>query len=169
MGVAPILAGRLRLRPIFRSEARLFVAKHHSHNRPPSTSIFQIGAEVEGELVGVVIGALPLARALMDGYTVEITRVATNGYPNACSKLYAAAVRASRALGYRRCLTYTLADESATALRATGWTADADLRSHDVHGWQNRAGARQRTVNLFGEVNVPTHAKRRWWIDLGEG
>lgn len=154
----------LRLKPIFRSDARLFVAKYHSHNRPPCTSIFQIGAEVGGELVGVVIGALPLARTLMDGYTLEITRVATTRYPNACSKLYAAAVRAARALGYRRCLTYTLASEQGTALRATGWSAEEELREHNVHGWENRGGARQRTVNLFGEINVPTEAKRRWWI-----
>ena len=157
---------RLRLKPIFRSDARRFVAQHHSHNRPPSTSIFQVGAAVGDELVGVVIGALPLARNLMDGYTLEITRVATNGYPNACSMLYAAAVRAARALGYRRCLTYTLESERATALRATGWTADEVLRDHNPHGWETRAGARNRTVNLFGEVNVPTEAKRRWWIQL---
>jgi hypothetical protein len=158
--------GRLQLKPIFRSDARLFVAKHHSHNHPPSTSIFQIGAEVDGELVGVVIGALPLARKLMDGYTLEITRVATNGYPNACSLLYGAATRAARALGYKRLLTYTLESERATALRATGWTADEALREHDVHGWENRSGVRQRTTNLFGEVNVPTEAKRRWWMVL---
>lgn len=164
---------KLRLKPIFRSDARLFVAKHHSHNRPPSSSVFQIGAEVDGELVGVVIGAIPNARMLMDGYTCEITRVATNGYPNACSMLYGAAVRAARALGYRRCLTYTLVSEKATALRATGWTADEELRDHDPHGWERqnsvskgRGGKRHSTVNLFGEVNVPTEAKRRWWRDL---
>ena len=161
--VAP--AARLALRPITRAEARLFVARHHSHNCAPSSSIFQIGAAIGDDLVGVVIGGVPLARALMDGYTVEITRVATNGYPNACSKLYAAAVRAARALGYRRCLTYTLESEPGTALRATGWVADLELRKHDPRGWDAHPRQRGATRDLFG-MNVPTEAKRRWWVML---
>jgi len=34
-------------------------------------------------------------------------RVATDGTPNACSLLYAAAWQAAKALGYRRLVTYT--------------------------------------------------------------
>jgi hypothetical protein len=37
--------------------------------------------------------------------------------------LYGAAWRATKALGYRRLITYTLATEPGTSLRASGWTA----------------------------------------------
>lgn len=58
---------------------------------------------------------------LQDGWTVEVTRVATDGAKNACSMLYAAAWRACRALGYRRLVTYILAEEPGTSLHAAGW------------------------------------------------
>ena len=56
-----------------------------------------------------------------DGATIEVTRVATDGCPNACSALYGAAWRAAKALGYERLGTYTLASEPGTSLRAAGW------------------------------------------------
>ena len=52
---------------------------------------------------------------------LEVTRVATDGTPNACSLLYAAAWQATKALGYRRLLTYTQRGESGASLRAAGW------------------------------------------------
>ena len=52
---------------------------------------------------------------------VEVTRVATDGTPNTCSLLYAAAWQAAKALGYRRLVTYTQAGESGASLRAAGW------------------------------------------------
>jgi len=51
---------------------------------------------------------------------VEVTRVATDGTPNACSLLYAAAWQAAKALGYRTLLTYTQKGESGASLRAAG-------------------------------------------------
>lgn len=52
---------------------------------------------------------------------LEVTRCCTDGTRNACSFLYAAAWRATRALGYRRLITYTLRDESGVSLTASGW------------------------------------------------
>src|SRR5256885_16380595 len=49
----------------------------------------------------------PVARHLDDGLTLEVTRVATDSTPSACSILYAAAWQAAKALGYRRLITYT--------------------------------------------------------------
>ena len=40
---------------------------------------------------------------------------------NACSKLYAAAWKAARALGYRRCITYILDTERGASVTAAGW------------------------------------------------
>ncbi|HCF7344419.1 TPA: hypothetical protein NIJ77_004116 [Pseudomonas aeruginosa] len=53
--------------------------------------------------------------------TLEVTRCCTDGARNGCSKLYGAAWRATRALGYRRLLTYILASEAGASLRASGW------------------------------------------------
>jgi hypothetical protein len=72
-------------------------------------------------VVGVVTVGRPVARMLDNGYTLEVTRCCTDGTPHACSKLYAAAWRATRALGYRRLITYTLAEEPGTSLTAAGW------------------------------------------------
>ena len=47
--------------------------------------------------------------------------MATDGSPNACSALYAAAWQVAKALGYRRLVTYTQAGESGASLRAAGW------------------------------------------------
>ena len=74
-----------------------------------------------GEVCGVAIIGLPPARMSRDGFTAEVTRLATDGTKNACSFLYAAAWRAARAVGYRRLLTYTLESEPGTSLRATGF------------------------------------------------
>ena len=73
------------------------------------------------EMVAVVIVGKPVARMLADGWTAEVTRLCSTGARNACSLLYAAAWRASRAIGYRRLVTYTLPEEGGASLRAAGW------------------------------------------------
>jgi hypothetical protein len=57
---------------------------------------------------------------LEDGYTAEVRRVRTDGTYNACSMLMRAAWRATKALGYRRIINYTLPEEAAASLRAAG-------------------------------------------------
>ena len=111
----------IELMPIFQKEARAFVDKHHRHHKAPVGSIFQIAACVNNQVVGVVIVGRPVARKLQDGLTVEVTRLCTDGTPNVCSKLYAAAWRAAKALGYKRLITYILDTEKGTSLKAAGW------------------------------------------------
>jgi len=112
---------RIILVPIKQRDAKNFVAQHHRHHKPPLGSIFQIACAVNDEIVGVVIVGRPVARWLDNGWTVEVTRCCTNGYKNACSMLYAAAWRAAKALGYKRLITYILATEKGTSLKAAGW------------------------------------------------
>ena len=52
---------------------------------------------------------------------MEVTRLATDGTRNACSLLYGAAWRVSKEMGFRRLITYILADEPGTSLKASGW------------------------------------------------
>jgi hypothetical protein len=76
---------------------------------------------VDGELVGVGIASDPKAWRSRDGFTIEITRVATDGHPNACSRLYGALCRAAAAIGFRKAITFTRLDEPGTSLKAAGF------------------------------------------------
>ena len=70
----------------------------------------------------------PVSRALDDGLSLEVSRVATDGVRNGCSILYGACRRAAFAMGYRRLVTYILCTESGTSLRAAGWTYAGETR-----------------------------------------
>lgn len=114
--------GRLMVVPVSLREAAAYVLAHHRHHLPPRGHKFSLAvADEMGEVRGVAIVGRPVARHLNDGWTLEVTRVATDGCPNACSALYAACRRAAFALGYRRVVTYTLESEPGTSLRAAGW------------------------------------------------
>lgn len=118
----------MNLRPITFRQACAFVNAHHRHHKPPQGHKFSIGVEVDGELRGVIIVGRPVNRALDDGYTAEVTRCCTDGTQNACSKLYAAARRAAKAMGYERVITYTLKSETGVSLKAAGWRWKYDTR-----------------------------------------
>ena len=120
---------RFAVRPLSLRAANAFVLTHHRHHRPVQGGKFSLavtldegdGAAPEDCIVGVAIVGRPVARHLDDGWTLEVTRLCTDGTPNACSKLYAAACRAARSLGYTRLITYTLPAEGGASLRASGW------------------------------------------------
>lgn len=82
---------------------------------------FCVAANCEGKIVGVAIVGRPVARMASDGWTLEVVRVATDGTANACSALYGACRRAAFALGYKRLITYTLAEEGGASLRGAGF------------------------------------------------
>ena len=111
----------LELQPIVFEDACAFIADHHRHHLPPVGWKFGIGLNDGQQLVGVVTVGRPVARHLDDGWTLEVTRCCTDGTKDACSKLYSAAWRAAKALGFKRLITYTLAEESGASLRGAGW------------------------------------------------
>jgi hypothetical protein len=141
----------LELVPITQREAFAFVSEQHRHHRPPRGSVLQVAVSREGEVVGVCIVGRPVSRMLQDGYTAEVTRVATDGTRNACSKLYGAAWRAVRALGYRRLITYTLPEEGGASLRGAGFKL---LGEAGGGSWSRKDRPR---VDLH-----PTQQKLRW-------
>lgn len=110
----------LRVVPVTLREARAYVTANHRHHRAPQGGLFAL-AVADDAVRGVAIVGRPVARALADDYTAEVTRLCTDGARNACSMLYAAAWRAARALGYLRLVTYTLDTEGGASLRAAGW------------------------------------------------
>jgi len=101
----------LELHPITFEEACKFIDKHHSTHEAPQGWKFGLSVASDNRVVGVVTVGRPVSRHRDDGYTLEVTRCATDGTKNAASKLYAAAWRAAKNMGYRRLITYTLADE----------------------------------------------------------
>ncbi len=111
----------LRVVPCTIGEARAFISTHHRHHPPPVSGLFALACAVDSQIVGVAIVGRPVARMAQDGWTAELTRMATDGTKNACSMLYGAAWRAARALGWLRLVTYTLPEEGGASLRAAGW------------------------------------------------
>jgi hypothetical protein len=88
----------------------------------------------EGDkLVGVAMVGRPVSRHFDNGLTLEVNRTATDGTKNANSMLYGAAWRATKALGYGRLITYTMANESGASLRAADWRVVAELKASA--GW----------------------------------
>jgi hypothetical protein len=142
---------KLEIVPCTISDAKAFVREHHRRHRPPLSGLFAVACALGGVVVGVAIIGRPTARTLQDGWTAEVTRLATDGSRNACSILYAAARRAALALGYRRLVTYTAADEPGTSLRAAGWREVASVKPES---WSRRARPRVD--------HAPKQRKIRW-------
>ena len=132
---------RLAIIPCTIGDAKAYVQEHHRHHRAPVSGLFAVAVGREGaqQLCGVAIVGRPVARSLQDGWTAEVTRVATDGTPNACSALYGACWRAARALGWRTLITYTLKSEPGTSLRAAGWRVVGEVRGGS---WSRRSRPR---------------------------
>ena len=131
----------LEVQPITFAEAAEFVRRHHRHNAAPVSWKFGCAVNDGGKVVGVVMIGRPVARGFDDGWTVEVTRLCTDGTKNAASKLYRAAEKAAMALGYRRLVTYTRSDESGASLRAAGWRVIAE---RSARSWAKSSVGRPR-------------------------
>ena len=111
----------LQLCPISLAEANQFVMEVHRHFGPVVGHKYSMAVTHGLKICGVCIVGRPVARNLDDGWTLEVNRCCTDGTKNACSKLYGAAWRAAKALGYKKLITYTGKEESGTTLIASGW------------------------------------------------
>lgn len=150
------LALRLIATPISLATACAFVKERHRHHQPPQGGKFAIGASINGKLVGVVIAGRPTARNSDDGRTGEVTRLCTDGTPNACSFLYARARRAMQQMGYERFITFVLDSETGGSVAADGWTFDGFTGGGSWH-----RDSRPR------EDKHPTVVKRRFVARIG--
>ena len=147
----------LRIVPVDLKTANEFVRVLHRHSRPVVGHKFAVGVENSTGLVGVAIVGRPVAPRLDDGKAAEITRLCTDGTPNACSMLYGAARRAARALGHEPIYTYTLPDEGGASLRGAGFRLDKEDAGGSAAMWHNRPG---RTAQPVGDDLVG--GKWRW-------
>lgn len=150
----------LRLQPIGLRAANSWVSEIHRHHGPVRGHKFSVAVvDGDGQIRGVGIAGRPVARHLDDGQHLEVLRVATDGTSNACSMLYGALRRAALALGYQaeNVLTYTLAEEPGTSLRAAGWHSVGHTRAE---GWDRPSRGRSD--------RHPTVAKTRWQAGVAD-
>ena len=123
------------------------------HNGPPVGWKFGLGLQLGQALIGVATAGRPVARHYDDGLTLEVNRTCTDGTPNANSMLYGAVWRAAKAMGYRRCITYTQADETGASLRAAGWVK---LKTLDARkSWAESSVALKGKRDPVGNGGVP--------------
>lgn len=145
---------RLRVAPITLRAASAFVGREHRHHAPTTGHLWSTSVVDEtGTVRGVAVIGRPVSRVLQEAGFVEVLRVATDGCSNACSALYGAARRQAMTKGYvpHQILTYTLATESGTSLRAAGWILDGPSAGGS---WSRPS--RRRTDK------APTCPKWRW-------
>ena len=146
------VAPRLRVIPSELRDANAFVEQVHRHHKPVTGHRWSSAVvDEDQEVRGVAIVGRPVARAIDQHRIVEVLRVATDGCKNACSALYGAVCRQQRALGYWWAMTYTLASEPGTSLRAAGWKPVAVVSGRS---WDTPS--RRRTDKH------PTVGKVRW-------
>lgn len=141
----------LHLQPITLAEAQAYVNQNHRHHIAPWGWKYGMAATDGERIIGIATVGRPVARRQDDGWTLEVTRCCTDGARNACSKLYAAAEAVALGLGFRRVITYTLAEEEGASMRAANWR---DLGERQSHTWNMPSRPR--------EDKHPTGTKRLW-------
>lgn len=113
---------KLMIVPLNLDEANELVTRWHRHHKPVPGAKFAIGVSTaDPRIVGAAIVGRPVSRMLDNGWTLEVTRLVTDGTPNACSALYGAAWRVAREMGYQKLITYTLPAEGGASIRGAGW------------------------------------------------
>ena len=136
--------------PITLRHANDYVSIYHRHHPKARGCKFCIGVMADDMIQGVAICGRPVSRHFDDGKTLEINRLCTTGYRNACSTLYGACVRIAREMGYHKVITYILARENGASLKASNFVCEGEA------GGEIWTGSRKR------DNGVPREKKTRW-------
>lgn len=144
---------KLCIRPCELKDANAFITEHHRHHKRVQGHRFSQAVWIDDiVMVGVAVTGRPVARKTDQRQTVEVTRLCTDGTPNACSALYSAAARAAKEIGYAKIQTFILESESGASLKAAGWVFEQSSRGGD---WNCATRKGRRT-------DQPQCAKQRW-------
>lgn len=153
----------LWIKPISCREANAYIEEYHRHHTKVQGCKFCIAACDGDKLVGVCVCGRPVNRYLDDGYTLEVTRLCTDGTYNACSILYGRAARIAKDMGYRKIVTYILQSESGASLKASGWHREAS----NIGGGSWDCAKRPRKLETDdGKQKYATEQKQRWSKEL---
>lgn len=154
----------MRIIPITLREADSLIRtwhRDHRHHLPVKAHRFSLGLLDGGDrLVGAVIVGIPMARLTDRHQIAEVTRLAANGTPNACSKLLAAASKATAAQGYARLQMFVEPTERTAPafLKAAGFRLDG-RSSGNQWSHERNGDTRSRRASSAGP-------KDRWVIDF---
>ena len=147
----------LEIVPLTLRQANDMVLQWHRHHRKVAGLRFAIGVrDINGMYHGAAIVGRPVACEISQYLACEVTRLVTDGAPNACSMLYAACARAAKAMGYKFIQTYILENEPGTSLKASGWIED-----HITSG-----GLWNGTIRSGRCEDQPNGPKRRFRLTL---
>lgn len=142
------------------------VGKLHRHHPPVTGHKFSIGLYAGANLRGAAIVGRPVSRYLDNGNTLEITRCATDGVKNGCSKLYAAARKLALLNGYTQIITYTSIFEPGSSLEACGfvrdWQGKSDFGISRGGSWSCPSRQRKESGNTLPKVRWIGIADQVW-------
>lgn len=137
-----------------------FIARHHRHHVPAQGGIVALGLWEGERLVGVSMIGRPVSRSLQAQGVAEVTRLCVLPEAReAASALLSRSRRVAQSLGFKRLVTYTLAEEGGASLRAAGW--QSDLAEVGGREWSCPSLPRAK-------AQYPLGKKVRWWADLGD-
>ena len=112
----------MNVKPISFKDACKFITLNHRHHKAPQGHKFSIALHDGDIVVGVIIAGRPVSRHQDNGLTLEVTRCCVRpAYKNGVSKLYSAACRIAKEMGYERVISYTLTEESGISMRASNF------------------------------------------------
>jgi len=117
--------------------------------------------------LGVAIVGRPVARALDDIITAEISRVCTaeGGPKNVCSFLYGRCWRSWQQMGGERMITYTLVTEPGSSLKGAGWQIMGETRKKKKeHLWNTRKPKHKGYISERREQEADGQMKLRWEV-----
>ena len=136
--------------PLKLREANDFIIEHHRHNKKSQGHRFSLGALYKNNLIGVAVVGRPVARKLDDQFVAEVLRVCIKdpAPKNACSYLYGRCWRVWQSMGGKKLITYTLASESGSSMRAVGWKKVSETKPFkEGKGWTTRKNREWQPVN----------------------
>ena len=154
--------------PISLAQAQSYIDEHHRHHTSVIRDKYRVGAEINGELVGVAQVGRPVNRHMDDGKTLEVIRLCSNGTKDVCSFLYAKSARIAKELGYSKIITYILESETGTSLKASGWHLED---SQCGGGTWDRANRKRELLDAQLSLypikqKYVTEKKQRWAKEL---
>jgi hypothetical protein len=158
----------MRFGAVNRDVARAFVRDFHSHHAPHVSEKLAIALRSDaGEPLAVCVMGRPVACALDDGETWEVSRlcVGPEAPRFAASRLLGRATRAMDAIGITLATSYIRVDERGSCYLAAGWVPAGITRARD---WsENGKGGGHATPHLPGFYEPSTERTDRVRFEWG--
>lgn len=161
------MAKSLVIKPITIKEANSFVDKNHRHHRPTTRNSGKWAISVvdikSNQTLGVAIVGNPVSASMMDGVTLEITRlcVLEDAPMGTSSFIMSKCCAIWRMMGGERLITYTLCSESGASLKGAGWNKVGEVAPHN--NWNNKS---KKDGILRDNLEIYQIRKYRWESQL---